>query len=241
MTETNPRAVAGGNLSPFQIAEEAINDLYDEAKNWLDGAAVEDQATADGIAKLLNLIRKAEKDAEAFRKAEKEPHMAAAKAVDAMFKPLADKCALMASACKKALEPFLKAQEAARVEAARKAREEAEEAARKAAEAYKAANPASIEEREAAEEAIKAADKAEAKAYAIARDTSKAKSDVGRAASLRTSHKAVMVDPLAAARYFWTASPDDMIEFLQTLADKAVRQGKREIPGFTIEQIQEVV
>ena len=67
----NPRAVIGDNApppSPFEIAEKAVNDIYDEVVLWLDGKPIDSQELADGVGNLLAEIRKAEKLADDTRR-----------------------------------------------------------------------------------------------------------------------------------------------------------------------------
>lgn len=53
-------AKIGHNRSPFELSKETIEDLYSEAKNWLDGEPVATQEQADEIQKLLRMIQAAE-------------------------------------------------------------------------------------------------------------------------------------------------------------------------------------
>lgn len=234
----NPRAVIGGNAppSPFDEAEKAVNDAYEEAALWLDGAEVADQDTADGLSNLLAVVRAAEKMADAARVEEKRPHDEAAKAVQAKYKPLLDKAKRAADGCKTALAKWLAKVEAEKRAAAEAAHAEAAAKRREAEAAIRASDAANLAEREAAEAKLKEAKKAEAKAAATARDTAKAGGGMGRAVGLRTVHIPVMTDATAAARHYWKAQPEAMREFLQGLADKDVRAGAREIPGFKIRE-----
>ena len=244
--EPNPRASIGGNMppepTPFEKADAEVSKLYDEAKLWLDGAKVDSQPLADGIANLLNMLRAAEKSADAARKAEKEPHDKAAKAVDAKFKPILEKAKLATDACKKALTPWLAHLEAEKAAKAEAARREAEEKRRAAEEAIRARDAANLEQTASAEALLKEAQKAERAASRAENDTAKAgHGALGRAVSLRTVHTPVMTDPRAAVLHYWTANRDEMVALLQTFAERDVRAGKREIPGFEIRTEQKAV
>jgi chromosome segregation ATPase len=239
MTEdVNPRAVMGANNppepTPFDVAKEEVDGLYGEAALWLDGAKVEDQKTADAIAKLLNMLRAAEKSADSARKVEKEPHDKAAKAVDAKFKPLLERVKLASDACKKALAPWLEKLEAEKRAAAEKARQEAEAKARAAQDALRAADAANLAARAEAEELVKQAKKAEAAASRAEKDTANASGGVGRAVSLRTVYRAEVADYTAAARHFWKAAPDEMRAFVQKLAEDTVRSAGSNAPTLAI-------
>jgi hypothetical protein len=85
---------------------------------------------ADAVSKLLDMIRKAKKEADDFRAAEKKPHDDAAKAVQEKWKPLITRCDLAADAAKKALTPYLEAVEREKRAVAEAARKAADEQAR---------------------------------------------------------------------------------------------------------------
>ena len=120
--DAQPIAGIGHNGGPlptaFEKAEAEVSKLYEEASLWLDGAKVDSQELADGIANLLNMLRAAEKSADTARKAEKEPHLEAGRAVDAQYKPVLERAKLAADACKKALAPWLQKVEAEKAAAA---------------------------------------------------------------------------------------------------------------------------
>jgi hypothetical protein len=237
----NPRAVIGGNAppepTPFEIAEQKVGDIYDEAKLWLDGAKVDSQELADGIGNLISLAQDAWNAAEEARKAEKKPFDDGAKEVQARYKPLLEKAEQAKAACKKALQPWLQ-RLADEIEAkAKAAREEADRKRREAEDAIRATNAANLAERAAAEALVKDAKRAEKMATRAENQTATAGGDFGRATGLRTVYTATLVDPILAARHYWQARRSEMLASLQTMADQDVRQGKHEpdaIPGFTI-------
>ncbi|WP_188260828.1 hypothetical protein [Azospirillum tabaci] len=242
----NPRAVIGSNgapePTPFEKSEAEVSKLYDEAALWLDGATVDSQELADGIANLLNMIRAAEKAADAARKADKEPHLKAGQAVDAAYKPILEKAKLATDACKKALAPWLEKLEAEKRAAAEKARQDADEKRRAAEAAIRARDAANLEQAAAAEALLKEAQKAERAATKAENDGAKAgNGQFGRAVSLRTIHAPVMTDPRAAVLHYWAANRDEMTAILQGFAERDVRAGKRDIPGFEIRTEQKAV
>lgn len=245
LTAENPRAVVGGNNppepTPYEQAEQKVGDLWEEAKLWLDGAAVDNQAVADDIANLLDLIRGAKKFAEAQRKVEKEPFDKGAAEVQARYKPLLEKADLAADACKKALAPWLKKkEEAQRAEAERK-RKEAEEKAAAAREALRAADAANLEARAQAEALVKQAKDAEKAANKAERQTATAGGGMGRATGLRTTYVATITDPIAFGRYAWGQCREEYQTFLQGLADRLVHGGARELPGVEIREERKAV
>lgn len=233
----NPRAVIGGNNppepTPFDKAEGEIMGLFDEAKNWLDGTGVNSQDEADGVSKLLDMIRKAKKAADEARVEEKRPHDEAAKEVQEKYKPLLTRCDLASDACKKALSPWLEKLEAEKRARAEAARKEAEEKARAAQEAIRAAELTDLAAREKAEALIQEAKQAETTAKRAENDKAHAKGGV-RAVTLRTTYKPVLKDAREAARHYWTARRAELEAFFLSLAEKDVRAGQQDIPGFDI-------
>jgi hypothetical protein len=244
-TDVNPRAVAGNNMppaEPFDIAKAKVDNLWEEAALWLDGKPIETQPQADDLSNLLNMIRQAEKEAEAARKAEKEPHLEAGKAVDAKYKPLADRCKLAADGIKKALTPWLEKAEAEKRAKAEAARIEAEEKARAAAAAHrKAAEAADLAAAEQAEKLIAEAKKAERIAGKAEKSHASASGGIGRAASLRTVPVVKLTDPNAAIRHYWQRAYSEIEALLISLAERDARAGARTIPGFTVTEEKRAV
>lgn len=247
----NPRAIIGGNappLSPFEIAEKAVNDIYAKTLLWLDGHTVDSQELADGVANLLAEIRKAEKLADDTRKAEKATLDAAIAEIQTRYAPLiADtkavtgKTVLAAAACKTALQPWLDAEDRRIKEAARMAREEAERQRREAEDALRASDAANLAERARAEELLSAAKRAETAANVAGRQTATAGGEFGRATGLRTVYVPSIANEVIAARHVWTEAREEMREFLIGWAERQVRLGVRTIPGFTITEEKRAV
>ena len=245
MDGTEARLGVGGNNppepTPFELARDAIDALYDEAKGWLDGEPVSSQGMADGVAKLLAMLREAVTNADEARKAENVPFDTGKAEVQARYAPLiADtkgqkgKAILAIEICKGSLAPWLDKLDKEKREKAEQARLEAEAKARAAQEAMRAARHDNLEEREHAEELFKDAKKAEVIAGRAARDTAKANTGIGRAVSLRTSYRPVLTDPFAAAQHYWNVSRPDIETLLLSLAERDIRQGRRTIPGFNV-------
>lgn len=257
MTEAeNPRAHIGANNppgpTPFELSRAEIDDLYSEAKNWFDGEPIATQEQADAVGSLLDKLRKAKNLADERRKDEAKPFDDAKAEIQTRYAPLiADtkaikgKAILAEEACKKALVPFLQAKEAAQLAEARRLAEEAAEKQRAAQEAIQAAmandewaGASDLAEREAAEALIAEA----SQAATIANRADKAKTQArvagGRAISLRTSYEPRLADMTVAARHYWKANPAVFEAFLIDLARKDIAMGKRDIPGFTIEEIR---
>src|SRR3990167_10046330 len=185
--------------TPYETACEDIEALYGEAALWLDGATVESQSVADGLAKLIAMLREAVKKADAARLAEKKPFDEGKAEVQARYAPLiADtktqkgKAILALDVCKNALAPWLDAIDRAQREAAEAARRVATEKARAAQDAIRAADAANLAEREAAEELLKDAKRADVQANRIERATATAATG-GRAIGPRTTDQPQLV------------------------------------------------
>ena len=227
--------------SPFEESEKEITDLYDEAKQWLDGDPIKNEGMAEGVSKLLNLIRAAKKKADEARKEEKKPFDEGAKEVQGRYNPILKKADLAADTCKKALAPWLEQQEREKREAEEKARKEAEEKRKAAEDAIRASQVDDLEAREAAEAKLDEAKKAEAAASKASKDHAKSSGGVGRAVSLRTSWEPELVSGVEAARHYWQNNRAELEEWLLDMARKDIRAGVRSIPGFTITEIKKAV
>lgn len=240
----NPRAVAGHNEppepTPFERCKNDIEDLFLEAKNWLDGAPVENQVQADAIAKLIVDLRAASKRAEDWRVRENKPFDEGKAEVQGRYNPLLQKgrgkVELAISTCKLALVPFLDRQEAERVAQAARVRLEADEMARRARDALRTSQ-GDLSKREAAEKLLVEA----AVAGRVAKTVEKARAMAcggGRAITLRTSYVAVLSDRREAARFMWKACPEQFDALLLRLAQDFVDAGRRTLPGIDIVQMK---
>jgi hypothetical protein len=199
-----------------------IEDLFKLISDTTAGAEVqsdEQEAALDG---LLDDVRQARKDADAARADEKRPHDEAAKAVQAKWKPLLDRCDMAAAEIKHLLTPYRTAKQKAKDEAARAAREEAEARQRIAQEAFKASDD--LEARFAAEEQIKLARKLVTQANKIDRT----------ATGLRTSYRTEVTDYTAFGKWAWEHRRDEYQQFLDELANLEGRRGPVTIPGMIV-------
>lgn len=248
----NPLIHLGANHppepTPFEIAEKAVNDVYDETVLWLDGKPIDSHELSDGVGNLLTAIRKAEALAEATRKAENAAFDAGKAEVQSRYLPLIGdttkvkgKTILAAAACRAALAPWLAAKQHRLDEEARIAREAADALQQAAQEALRASDAADLEKRAAAEALIADAKKADTAANVAGRQTATAGGAIGRSAGLRTVWVATITDPVDAARTAWREAQPEMLEFLQAWADRRVREGVRALPGFSITEKRVVV
>lgn len=216
--------------TPFDALKAHIDDLDLEARNYLGGEPISTEAQAAAVSRILDDARKAVKAADEARKDEKRPHDEAAKAVQAKWQPLIGDAELVAATAKKALAPYLEAQEAAQRAVAEEARQAAEEAAEKARQAAQAAAPDNLAGQATAR--ILQENAAAAAKQAKRLDKTRAHATGGeRAVGLRTYYEAEITDPVAFIRWAWTHRQTDVTAFLQDLAATEARSGPRDIPG----------
>jgi hypothetical protein len=245
--DNNPRAVIGGNAppakTPYEEAKERIEELYAEARGWLDGEPVTSQEQADAIQKLMRLIQEAEKKADECRKAEAKPFDDGKAEVQARYNPLIQKdkgkTSLAVNACKEALAPWLYKLEQEQRAAAAEARRKADELEQAAREAVRQRDAANLEQREAAEALIAEAARAQAQAKKAEGAKAQAKG-VGRAASLRTYYTPEVTDYREFARFVWTNHMDDMKPVLDELARRYVATGRHTLPGVVVHEEKRV-
>lgn len=241
----NEIATIGHNAPPskFDEIKQVIEDLFDEAKLWLDGDVVTTQEQADALAVLADKIRQAAKDAEALRKDEVKPLDEQKKQIQAKFNPLIGKTTTMTGktvmaldSVKEALKPFLLEKDRLQREAAEQERIRADAEKKVADQALRDAQ--SLEEKEKAEQLLNQAKRSDKFAKQAKKQTATAKGE-GRAMSLRSYWRPIMTDQKAAAGWAWNHHRQEIIEFVQTLADKDVRAGERNIDGFDIKKVKE--
>lgn len=227
-------------MTAFDMIKIDIDDLYEEAKNWLDGTPIKTQAEADSVATLIDRFHKAWKAADEQRDKERRPHMEAANAVQVKYKPLLDRANTAKETAKLAQAAYLKKQ---RDELRRIADEAAAEALRQANEARAAiadANAsADLDARERAEDLVADASAMIADAKALAKAKPQARSaDGSRALGLRSVWVTSLEDSLLAMRHYWLIPERkaELEDLMLDMARKDVRAGSRQIPGFKIEE-----
>lgn len=212
-----------------------IDDLYDEAVNFLDGEPIATPAQAEAVSILLNRLRKASNDADEARKVEKKPHDDAAKAVQVRWKPLLDKADLAASTCKQALSPYLRAQEEAQRRAVEAAEQEARDKAEAARQAAEQARPDDLAGQATARILQESAAAATKQAGKLGKQRAQAKGGE-RAVSLRSTWRAEVTDHTALGRWLWEHRNADYREWLENWAQAECRHGPRSIPGVIVHE-----
>lgn len=221
------------NAPPVESHGLHIDDLFDEAKNHLDGKRIETEGQAETVAALLDSIRTARKAADEQRADEKRPHDDAAKAVQTAWRPLLDKCDLASDTCKRALTVWQVAKEEAQRAEAEQARVAAEARQREAQAALAAAQGDDLAAREEAARLLTEASKASKAADRL----DKAKPQVAggsRNVGLRTSYRAEVTDYTAFARWAWAQRRAECEAFFTDLAEREGRRGPVQIPGILI-------
>ncbi len=208
----------GHNNPPaFEAFSMALDDAYSTAKDFLDGAPIENQGQADAVGRIVAETKKLRKDADAARAEEKRPHDEAAKAVQAKWKPLLDRAETIIEAAQRPLTTYLAKLAAQQAEAERIAREEAE---RKAQEAIAAARKAeSMDDLEHAKALQDEADKAAKEAAKAGR----AKAHVAggeRAIGLRSYKVATVTDRRAALNWIAKHDPAALTAFIEEYATR---------------------
>ncbi|WP_204165460.1 hypothetical protein [Methylobacterium sp. 17Sr1-1] len=237
----------GPALTPFEVSRDEIDALCSEARHWLDAGGIKTQADADGVSKLLDLLRKAIKRADERRAAEAKPLDDAKAEIQARYGALIQdnksgkgRAVLAVEVCKAALTPWLERQEAEKRAAAEAARREADERAREAALALQLSKPSDIEEREHAEDLAREARRAEAVAGRAEQDRASARGGA-RAVTLRTTYRAEVTDATEFARWAWVNCRDEIVAALAVIAGRQVAAGTRGIPGVAVHEERRAV
>lgn len=222
----NERIVMGGNMSPFDAAKQTIDDLFEEAKAWLDGSGITSEKEAEAVDKLLDLTRAAKRDADESRRVENKPFDDGKAAVQARYNPILKRADLIVDTCKNTLQPWREKVAAEKAARAEKARAEALAQQEKAQAAIRA-SAGNIAERAKAEEELRLAN--DMSGYAL-READRAATGNG----LRRSYRAMPRDYSAAAEHYWNSRRAEFQSFLDQLAAEDVRRGIRSIPGFDV-------
>lgn len=178
--------IVGRNYDAATDLRDRYGDILDRASELIESSlrvpsTITDDETAGKVGDYIKQVMACNKNAEAARVKEKEPHLAAGRSVDAWFKKITDNLEATKKNVERRLTTYLREKEAKE----RAAREEAARlAAKQAAEAE-----AAMRSQTDLEDAITAqadADKAKKEAEAKAADLSRNRGDMGSVSSLRT-------------------------------------------------------
>ena len=204
---------------PFEAHRIHIDDLYTEAKNWCDGADIENAEQAAMVDRLIEDFKAAISAAEVSRDEAKKPHQDKVTEIQEQYYPLlaeTKKQTGLAIRAKKALLAVkTKWQNQVDAERAAEAKRLLDEAAAMAREAATVAREAvgNIEAQEKAEDIIKAAQDA-----------------------LRTAQQAAK--PTVGT---WKMDKQALIDCCLDMARRDIREGKRTIPGLVIENQRQAI
>jgi hypothetical protein len=221
-------AAEAKNARASDLHTEAIDTLYDEAKQWFDADFnIETEAQAEGVEKMLDLAREAWNAADDDRDKEKRPHDLAGKEVQKRYRPILQKAERIQDSCKAKLKLWrdkLKERKEREAEATRKA---AAEAAERAAQAAKAAR-GDLGAMELAESAQEEADR-------LTRAANKAEKNVNKGLGLRTvGYDIEITDRKEALKHYLVRNPQAFVDLIEELARADARQGALMVPGITI-------
>jgi hypothetical protein len=225
MTATIGHNMPPEPIDPFAAMATHINDLYELAEGALIGGEIDTPEKAEQIEALKADLKKAVADADKARKAEKEPHLEAGRAVDAKWKELTDKGTLAAKTAATALTPWLQKVQAEKDAEQERLRKEAEAKAEEARKAFVATAPTDLEARANAEQLAKEVAKATAAANRINRAPT----------GLRTCWNATVTDYGALLAYMKQSDPQGLRDMLDEYAQKQKNAGVRMLPGVLIE------
>lgn len=226
---------------PFDTLNTAIEDLFLEAQNWLDGEPISNEKQAEAVTTLKGLIADVKKSAETEQKAESRPHYEAHKAAIARWKPMIEKADKAVRVANRALTPWLEmlqAEQKRKADEARAAAEAAAEALRK--ERDEAFKSSSIFDDDAVEERERELKEAEKAARRAMKETASINTGAGRA-SLRTHWLVSVTDARDLLMHYMRTDPDWLKSLIRERAEKEVRAGTRNLPGCRIWSEQRAV
>ena len=234
MTDFNPIAIIPKthNQDPTEAALQAIQDLFDEAKNWADGQPIDSQEMHDAITDLKAQLHEAGKVAEELRVAAKKPHDDAIAVIQAKFNPFVQAKKGKVDMGKAALDELLAAwRRRVADEKAAEARRIAEEAAaaKAAADAAIQASSGNLAAREEAESLL-------ADAKRLEKSAKRADKAATTGTGLVTRWVAVLDDEALALDWAYGRAKDEFLAVVQRNADEVVRAGVRQVPGFVVKE-----
>lgn len=223
----NVVANIGHNNPPDPMEEIQANydDVFSEVQNWLDGSDVENEGQMKAVDALLKDVKEAEKEAKAAKETEYRPHKDAGDKVISRWKVFFDNLGIMKKGLAAAQTPF-KNKLAAEKEAARRAKwEEAEKARKDAERVAKEAEPTDLEAQREAAAAMEAAQDAQKAATAANKDTVK---------GMRTYTVAEIDDYQACINWIAANDKPALSAWMDDYVARQTREGKRGIGGVTV-------
>jgi hypothetical protein len=213
-------------MLPSDPHKEMVDDLFEEARHWLDGSEITNEAEAEGVDRLLDLAREAKKAADEARKLENEPFDTGKAEVQGRYNPILNRAQSIVDGCRDVLTPWrnkLAAQKRAEAEKVRIAAEEAQSKA----EAAQVAARGNAGAKEIANTALEDARR-------LSKTAAKLERNADKSTGLRTSHNVEIVDLKIAIGHYYRTRQQIMADFIQGLAEADARKGVPVIPGITI-------
>jgi hypothetical protein len=221
--EAKPRGI-GDNLpsDPFEALTLEFDGEKELAGEFLK-TPITEQSQADRAAVLSKRIAAIAKKATDLHKVEKQPHLDAGRAVDDKWRPLKEEPDALSKRLKRHMDDYLREQQRIEQERQRAAAAEAERLRNEAEEAARAARQSENEYEQAkadrlAREATEAEREAQAKNAAAGR--------TGAKVSLRKFVSAKVTDYHAAAKALVDMQHKEFLEFIDQLANRAIRADK---------------
>lgn len=222
------------NMDAFEANSTHLADLYEEAKQWLDGEPITTEEQAEALATLDSEIMAVAKALDDQRKDEARPFDEGKAAVQIKYNPFVQpkkgQADLARKAIKEALAPFMIEKERQRQEALEQARLKAEALERDAQEALRNRNASNLNEVAEAESLVKQANAAQKAADKISKETAAIKGE-GRAKSLITTYEPKIIDAKAAGRWAWEKEPERFHALILKIAQEQFNIGNRSIVG----------
>lgn len=230
-------------MTPFEANSILLIDLYEEAKNWLDGEVIENEEQAAALATLDSNIMEVAKALDALRKDEVAPFNDGKSAVQAKYNPLIQekkgKAFLARQSIKQALAPYMIAKEKAQRKEAEEARLRAEALERAAQEAIQARDATNLDEVEASEALLEEAKQANKLSKKIHTQSASVKGD-GRAKSIITTYEPILENKKLAGEWAWKRQPEKFYALIIKIAQEEFNTGNRSIPGIGVNEIKKV-
>lgn len=223
----------GDNSGDVSEAE-ALKDQIEAALRGVDGYSdiASDEVAAKALS-LRNRLNELSGDADKKREALKRPHLDAGKSIDKEWQPLVKSAKSGADKVKASIEAW----ETKKLQAARKAEQEAAEAERLRIEEERAANPPESANSGDIDMFATVDAKTEERTPAPKYDPSSAtvRPTYGRAAAVKEIKVVTDVTDYAALAMYMIGHAE-LKELLFKLAQRAVDAGRTDVPGITIEE-----
>ena len=222
------------NSRPFDLSKQEIDDLFEEANQWLDGAEITTEAEAEGIKRLMKLTREADARKEDARKEEVAPFDAGRKEVQDRYAPLTKRVELIIGGCRKILTGWNLRLEEAQRRKAEEIRLAAEEASRKAQHVAEVAG-STLETQEIVASA-------EEDARRLLKNAGRAEANIGKGNRMRSKWRVEITDPKLTIAWFFRAYEHELVDWLaERLTAKAYKAGElpASIPGAKIIETKE--